>query len=188
MTAVAGLIHDGEVWIGADSAGVSGQRLSIRADRKAFRNGPYVFGFTTSFRMGQLLRWKLNPPVPGPDADLEEFMCTTFADAVRDCLKAGGWAEKDRERESGGNFLAGAYGRLFEVYSDYQVAEREDPFSATGCGEDFLLGSLHTTEQLGWPPEKRLLTALETAERYSTGVQGPFRIVSTGEPEVFGPG
>lgn len=182
MTAVAGLVHDGEVWIGADSAGVSGQSLAIRADRKAFRNGPYVLGFTTSFRMGQLLRYKLDPPLPEPGADLEAFMCTTFADSVRECLKAGGWAEKDKERESGGNFLVGVNGRLFEVYSDYQMAEREDPFAATGCGEDFLLGSLHTTERLGWPPEKRLLAALETAERYSTGVQGPFRIVSTAAP------
>ena len=180
MTAVAGLVHDGEVWIGADSAGVSGSSLAVRADHKAFRNGPYVFGFTTSFRMGQLLRYRLDPPVPGWGEDLHGFMCTAFADAVRDCLKAGGWAEKDKDREAGGNFLAGVNGRLFEVFSDYQVAEREDPFTATGCGEDFLLGSLHTTEGLGWPPEKRLLAALEAAERYSTGVQGPFRIVSAG--------
>jgi hypothetical protein len=182
VTAVAGLVCDGIVWIGADSAGVSGQSVAIRADHKAFRNGPYAFGFTTSFRMGQLLRYRLDAPVPDADVDLHGFMCTTFADAARDCLKAGGWAEKDKEREAGGNFLVGVHGRLFEVFSDYQVAERQDPFTATGCGENFLLGSLHTTENLDWPPEKRLLAALEAAERYSTGVQGPFRIVSTDTP------
>jgi hypothetical protein len=178
MTAVAGLIADGAVWIAADSAGVSGQSLSIRADHKAFRNGPYVFGFTTSFRMGQLLQYRLQVTGPDPDDDLHAFMCTNFADAVRDCLKAGGWAEKDKDREAGGNFLVGVNGRLFEVYSDYQVAEREDPFAATGCGESFLLGSLHTSAALDWPPEKRLIAALEAAERFSTGVQGPFRVVS----------
>ena len=179
MTAVAGIAEDGAVWIGADSAGVSGNSLAVRADHKAFRRGPFAFGFTTSFRMGQLLRYRMTAQAPGPDADLHEFMCTTFADQVRNCLKDGGWAEQDKGRESGGNFLVGVNGRLFEVFSDYQVAERQDPFAATGCGEDFLLGSLHTSAFLGWPPEKRILAALEAAERFSAGVQGPFRLVCT---------
>lgn len=160
--------------------------MAVRADCKAFRKGPYVFGFTTSFRMGQLLRYRLVTQPPDPDADLHEYMCTTFADAVRNCLKDGGWAERDKDRESGGNFLAGVNGRLFEVHSDYQVAEREDPFAATGCGEDFVLGSLHTSASLGWPPEKRLRAALEAAGRFSAGVRGPFRLVSTRDPEGTG--
>jgi hypothetical protein len=179
VTAVAGLICGGVVWIGADSAGVSGDSLQVRADTKAFRSGSYVFGFTSSFRMGQLIRYTLDVPVPDPEADLHGFMCTTFTDALRECLKAGGWAEKDKDRETGGNFLAGVNGRLFEVFPGYQIGEREDPFTATGCGEDFVPGSLHTTATLDWPPEKRLVAALEAAERFSAGVQGPFRLVST---------
>lgn len=90
MTAIVGLVHDGVVHVGGDSAGVGGWSMTVRADAKVFRNGPYVFGFTTSFRMGQLIRWSLE--VPLPDGDLERFMCTVFIDAVRDCLKAGGYA------------------------------------------------------------------------------------------------
>jgi ATP-dependent protease HslVU (ClpYQ) peptidase subunit len=182
VTCIAGLVHDGTVWIGADSAGVYGQSMIVRADAKAFTAGPYAFGFTSSFRMGQLIRYAFTPPVPEPDRDLHAFMCTGFINALRDCLKEGGWAEKDKERETGGNFLVGVHGRLFEVFSDYQVGEREEPFAATGCGESFALGSLHVTQQLGWMPGERILAALQAAERFSSGVQGPFRIVRTAEP------
>jgi len=34
MTAIAGIIENGSVWIGGDSAGVSGYSLDIRADEK----------------------------------------------------------------------------------------------------------------------------------------------------------
>lgn len=182
MTAIVGLVHDGAVWIGADSAGVYGQSIAVRADAKAFTRGPFAFGFTSSFRMGQLIRYTLTTPAIDPDTDLHEYMCRSFVDALRECLKTGGWAEQDKERETGGNFLVGVHGRLFEVFSDYQVGEREEPYTATGCGESFALGAMHATRELGWPPERRLLAALAAAERFSIGVQGPFRIVSASAP------
>ena len=88
MTAVVGLVHNGRVHLGADSAGSSGWSLTLRADEKVFRNGPYAMGFTTSYRMGQLLRYAFAPPEP--TGDLQGFMVTTFVDSVRACLKDGG--------------------------------------------------------------------------------------------------
>jgi hypothetical protein len=181
MTAVAGIISGSTVWLGADSAGVSGYDLHIRADPKVFVTGPYVMGFTDSFRMGQLLRYRLKPPEPDGD-DLMAFMCTSFTDAVRDCLKDGGWGLKNDGRESGGMFLVGVSGRLFRVEPDYQVAERADRFTACGCGEDYVLGALHAMGEGGRSPEMRLRAALAAAERFSTGVAGPFTIVRTPEP------
>lgn len=177
MTAIAAITDGTTIWIGGDSAGVSGYDLTIRADEKVFASGPYVLGFSTSFRMGQILRYRLEPPEPPEDGDLMRFMCRDFTDAVRECLKAGGWARKENEREEGGVFVVGVRGRLFEVWSDYQVCARADSYAATGCGEPYILGALHATEGLGWEPEKRILTALEAAERFSTGVAGPFRII-----------
>lgn len=182
MTAIAAITDGTDVWIGADSAGVSGQSLTIRADEKVFTSGPYVFGFTTSFRMGQLLRYRLEPPEPPAEGDLLRFMCTDFTDAVRECLKAGGWALKDKDREEGGNFLVGVAGRLFEMWPDYQVSERAASFTATGCGEDLALGALHATEGRVKGAADRLLIALAAAERFSAGVAEPFHIVSTPDP------
>jgi hypothetical protein len=38
-------------------------------------------------------------------------------------IGGGGYAEKDKEAEKGGCFLVGVGGRLFQIESDYQVAE-----------------------------------------------------------------
>jgi len=174
VTAIVGLVHDDRVYIGGDSAGVAGYVTQVRSDAKVFRNGPYLFGFTSSFRMGQLLRYALQPPAVG--ADLDKFMVTTFVDAVRDCLKAGGFATKESEAEHGGTFVVGVAGRLFRIDSDYQVGEQADRFDAVGCGQEFALGALHATA--GMPPKRRINLALEAAARYSAGVTGPFICLS----------
>ena len=63
MTCIVGLVHADGVTIGADSAGCDGAwGIVTRADTKLFHNGPFLFGFTSSFRMGQLLRYAFKPP------------------------------------------------------------------------------------------------------------------------------
>lgn len=187
MTAIVGLVHDGTVHLGGDSAGVGGYSLTVRADVKVFTTGPYVMGFTTSFRMGQLLRYSLDAPPPPQDAaSLDRFMATTFIDAVRECLKAGGWAKKSDEREEGGNFLVGVQGRLFEIQSDYQIALAADEYAAVGCGYELALGALFATARSRMAPEKRLRVALDAAERFSAGVRGPFAYVSEIPAETTG--
>lgn len=172
MTCIAGFIEDGAVWMGADSAGVAGYSLTVRADQKLFKNGPMLFGFTSSFRMGQLLRWALDVPDHDPRLDIEKYMTTVFVDAVRTCLKTAGFAKKELEVESGGQFLVGYRGRLFEIAGDYQVGEPVDPFGAVGCGCDLALGALFATPHL--KGIERLTVALQAAERGSAGVRNPF--------------
>ncbi|MFD4258203.1 hypothetical protein ACFWR9_11370 [Streptomyces sp. NPDC058534] len=177
MTAIVGLVHEGTVFIGGDSAGVSGYSLTVRADQKVFTTGPYVMGFTTSFRMGQLLRYAFAPPAPDGE-QLEKFMATTFIDAVRETLKAGGWLRKDSEQEEGGTFLVGVAGRLFIVRDDFQVGEAADGYAAVGCGEEIAVGALYATAKLDMDPAVRVVCALSAAERFSAGVRRPFTLVS----------
>lgn len=175
MTCIVGLVDSGRVWMGGDSA--ADWDLTVRADRKVFRNGAYLMGFTTSFRMGQLLRHGFSPPAPPAlPADLEAFMATTFIDAVRERLKAGGWASKNNERETGGDFLVGALGRLFRIASDYQVGENIDGWAAVGCGDQVAHGALFASRDR--PAMDRIVLALTAAERFSAGVRGPFVVRS----------
>jgi hypothetical protein len=179
VTAIVGLVHQGTVYVGGDSAGVSGYSMTVRADAKVFTVGPYLLGFTTSFRMGQLIRYALDPPTPAGD-DLDRFMATTFVDAVRACLKAGGWAKKENDREEGGTFLVGVAGRLFTVEEDYQVGASADGYAAVGGGSEIALGALFATARTRMAPERRVLVALQAAERFSAGVRGPFICLSHG--------
>ena len=180
MTCIVGLVHEGVVYIGGDSAGVGGMSLTVRADEKVFQNGEFLMGFTTSFRMGQLLRYSLKPPRRHPDDDIHQYMVVDFINAVRECLKSGGWASKKEETEQGGTFLVVYSGHLFTVDSDYQVGQPEDSFAAVGYGEDIALGALFATQGQG-NPRDRVLTALRAAERFSAGVRGPFHVLPYSE-------
>ncbi|WP_431977592.1 hypothetical protein [Micromonospora haikouensis] len=181
MTAIVGLVHHGAVHIGGDSAGVGpGWSSTVRADAKVFRNGPYLMGFTDSFRMGQLLRYALDAPKP-PARDLDRHMATTFVDAVRKTLVDGGWMSRSDGRESGGTFLVGVAGRLFQVCGDFQVAEPADGYAAVGCGYDIALGALYATA--GQPPARRVRAALEAAAHFSAGVRGPFVLLHQRPPK-----
>jgi ATP-dependent protease HslVU (ClpYQ) peptidase subunit len=184
MTAIVGLVHEGRVWIGGDSAGSDGWVSTARSAPKVFANGPLIIGYTSSFRMGQILRHSLVVPDRG-DADLEQWMCTAFVDAVRKALKDGGYASKKDETESAGCFLVGINGRLFEVQSDYQVAEQLEPWTATGSGEQLAVASLWTSAHvvgLRDQPEARVRLALQAAASYCTTVRGPFHIIVTEAP------
>ncbi len=180
MTAVAAVTNGRRVWIGADSAGVAGYQLTVRADEKVFRRGPFVMGFTTSFRMGQLLRYTLTVPSHGPGLDDRAFMATCFVDSVRACLKAGGYAKRESEREEGGTFLVGYRGAIYQVHGDYQVAVPDTLYDACGCGQEIALGALHAMTRDELPPWVRIRRALEAAEAHSAGVRRPF--VTVHEP------
>ena len=177
MTCIVGLVDNGKVYMGADSAGVAGYDLMLRADQKVFQNGDFLMGFTSSFRMGQLLRYKLNPPKLHSDDDLYQYMVAQFAESVRTCLKEGGYTHNDNGKESGGTFLVGVKGRLFSIHDDFQVAEFQDSFCAVGGGADFALGVLYATAGKDMAAEDRVKLALQAAEHFNAGVRGPFVVV-----------
>jgi hypothetical protein len=179
MTCIAGVIDGDKVYIGGDSAGVGGYYLTIRSDSKVFKKGEMIFGFTSSFRMGQLLRYKLQIPYHKPDVPLDVYMHTEFIDAVRTCLKEGGYASNKDGEETGGTFLVGYRGRLFQIEDDFQIGENVVPYDAVGCGMELALGSLYSTNGSDRSPEDRVRLALMAAEQFSAGVRGPFTIIST---------
>lgn len=180
MTCIVGHIDrkENKVYIGADSAGVSGLNVTIRKDVKVFKVGEFVIGCTSSFRMIQLLRFSLNPPKRYEDDDVFKYMCTSFINEIRRCFREGGFLELDKNVESGGTFLVGYKSRLFCIENDYQVGESELDYDACGCGQYYALGALDATD-----PElntkDRIIKALQIAANRSGGVRPPFNIEST---------
>lgn len=174
MTAIAGVVYKDKVWIGGDSAGVdSSFDLMPRADEKVFVNGPMVFGFTSSFRMGQILRYAFTPPPCHGDVDV--YMAVDFIDTVRSALAEAGYATKRKGQESGGTFLVGFRGRLYMIGDDYQVGVPADKYFAVGAGQNQVLGSLYATPEM--KPKPRIALALAAAEHFSAAVRGPFTIL-----------
>ncbi len=173
MTIIAAIAENGRVWMGADSAGVSGYSLTVRRDPKIYQVGELLFGFTSSFRMGQLLGHSFVAPLRDDALSPERFMSTVFIDAVRTTFKSGGYARVHDGEEAAGVFLVGYRGRIFRVESDYQVGESVENFDAVGCGADVALGALYVSRDLD--PVVRIHGALTAAEAFSAGVRGPFK-------------
>jgi len=181
MTCIVGYQHKGKVWIGGDSAGVAGLSITVRADRKVFKNKQFIMGFTTSFRMGQLLQYRFKPPAINSKENLETYMCTKFIDGVRKCFDTYKFGY-DEKGAHGGTFLVAVKKRLFTIHGDYQVGWSEVPYNAVGCGDDLALGAMYALEEtdpdcVTHKPEDKIRIALGAAAAASGGVCEPFHIV-----------
>ena len=108
MTCIVGIVDKDEVIIGGDSAGVAGLNITIRKDTKVFKNGPFIMGFTSSFRMGQLLMSsKFKPSKQKARQSDYDYMITDFIDCIRKLFKTSGYLTIHNNEEAGGTFLVG---------------------------------------------------------------------------------
>jgi hypothetical protein len=172
VTCIVGLEVGGNVYMGADSAGVTGWDMTVRADTKLFERGPFMMGFTSSFRMGDLLRYSLVVPEHPDGMTDREYLSTRFVDAVRTCLKEGGLAKTENDVESGGTFLLAYRGHIYAIHDDYQVEQSIDGFLAVGCASQVALGVLWASVNVS--PMIRIEQALIAAEHFSAGVRRPW--------------
>lgn len=174
MTCVVGLVQRGKVYMGVDSAAVQGWTRRASKVSKVFRRGPFLIGYTTSFRMGQLLEHHLvvKPQAEG-QSDMS-FMVTQFIEAVRVLLKEKGFTKVEANTEKGGQFLVGYKQQLYSVDSDFQVGHQAEFFDAVGSGAEFALGAMKALERVS--PQRRIRRALEIAAHFNMGVCAPFTI------------
>ena len=178
MTCIVAAIDEDYVYIGADSAGVDKTTFSshVRRDKKVFERGPFLFGFTSSFRMGQLLQYKLVLPEQADGQSDFAFLVGPFIDAVRQCFTDGGFTQKTQEREVGGVFLIAYRDNIYTIYDNFQIEQVAHPYNAIGCGEEVAKGSLYSS--VGHRVTKtRVLLALKAAAYFSGAVRGPFHII-----------
>lgn len=177
MTCVVGLIQNKAVYMGADCLGCAGGDTLPRRDPKVFAKNNMLIGYTTSYRMGQLLRYNLQIPKHS-GKPIFEYICVDFIDAIRKCFADGGYRKKENEVETAGTFLVGFKGKLFEIEDDFQASEAIDRFAAVGSGRNIARAAMFACIKSGMKnPRKILLTALMAAERYNAYVQRPFKFL-----------
>ncbi len=179
MTCVLGVVGPkGKMLFGADSASTDdnfGQ--NIAASEKIWRSGDYLFGGAGSWRGLQLVHYSFVPPKRPSRTAIDEFMVTTFMDALRRCWTEGGHLYRGKEQGSADqvdtHLLVGYSGALFAIYGDLSAIRMKDDYAVIGSGTDPALGVLHATAKEG-ASKTRVLAALRAAERYNAAVRGPF--------------
>ena len=176
MTCIIGYIDKNKkLWMGADSVGATDSMKTRRKDTKLFRNKDFLIGYTSSFRMGQLLRFKWNPPKQHNKSDYK-YMCTDVIDSIRICLKENGYAKIQNNEEEIGTFLIGYKNKLYKIEEDLQVEECIDNFNACGSGVYFAIGALNILSKLNLSALEICKKTLETASKFNPFVGKPFVI------------
>ncbi len=180
MTCIVGIAHENKVYMGADSCGSNGITWHQVDNHKVFEVGDFLIGCTTSFRMIDLLTYKLTGTIQRPEDSDDKFMRTTFVESVKNCFKEGGFGTESE----GGVFLVGYKGKLYEIQSDFSILNVSQYGFSVGSGQDVASGSLWTTKDgtikinentmLVLTPEQRILLALQAAEAVVPSVRGPF--------------
>ena len=192
MTAIVAVTDGERLCIAGDAAGVSGTtgEIHIRQMPKVFVREGYAMGFTTSFRMGQLLKYEVPlPPYPGSTIDLEEFMVRTFVPMIRTTFTEHGFSKsltrgkraetmhyEEQGQQTGGRFIVGVRGMLFVIEEDFHVARPQTPYVAIGSGATVAHGvlfALHERQSLTICAEM----ALKAAAFHTMGVRPPFTVL-----------
>ena len=178
MTCIVALKTEEGIWVGGDSAGTNleyGGTQTLRADLKVFKNGPMTFGFCGSFRMGQLLRYRLQIPAQPHGMDDYQYMVTTFIDEVRKVLKEGGYTYIAKNVETGGEFVVIYKDTIYLIEEDFQVGVSSNNYVAIGSGMDLALGALYVLDHSD--PQKVIKEALKAAAEFNAYVAAPFHVM-----------
>lgn len=179
MTVIIGMAHEGTVYIGADSAGSDGWTLRSLATPKIFAVGEFLIGYTTSFRMGQILHYHLALPARDEDETDEHYVVAKFVEAVRSCLKDRGFTTVSNNVEEAGRALVGYRGHIYMMQSDFSIIRHANAIEAVGIGDKVALGAMLALDNL--EPEARIQRTLEIVGQLSDGVLPPYH-VETLEP------
>jgi ATP-dependent protease HslVU (ClpYQ) peptidase subunit len=182
MTLIIGITQDNQTYMGGDAAASSECDIELRQNPKVFYNGAYMMGYTTSFRMGQLLQYELDPKNPTPEDlatpdSIVRFMVTEFIPQVRTLFDDSGFSKIETNVESAGNFIVAVGNYLFGIESDYQVGLSTLPYLAVGSGAQVARGSLYTTQHLNMTAQDRIAVAMEAAQTFVNTVAAPVTII-----------
>ena len=180
MTVIVGLKHKGIVYLGCDSQGSGGWGKRNRQDSKIFFAHGIGYGLTSSYRMGQIIKFhseEVHNPI-SRKADVYGYVVRSLVPMYRRILGEHGYKQTVNGEETGGKFLIAIDGRLFCIESDFQVGEVVEEYDSVGCGAQYALGSLFSYSNVD--PVKRINKAIDAANAFSNGCGGETKIIKVG--------
>lgn len=188
MTCIIATVFEGKVHMVGDCMGSNGFIKNVNTKTsKVFSVGDFIIGYTTSFRMGQILQYSWNPPTRlVNDTDDDIYLYKYVVDSIKKCFEDNGFGNKSKQEFEGGNFLIGWKGRLFEMQENMSLMEVED-FASVGAGCYHAIASMKTMRHFNHfenQPLQFLEVAMGIAADSVEGVSAEYTYVYEGEENV----
>jgi len=174
MTVVAALLHEGKVWMGADSLSTFSDGTKLSGQEKLWirenSGESWLFGSAGNKLFGQMVRYEADLPSEKPGDNLLDYLVTKWAHPFREKVAdRKGLLDNDGKIRGGGEVLIGLRGQLFLMVG-FGIFPVREPFRAIGIGEGPAFGVLHFTQGSGLEPEKRLRAAVTAASELQQAV------------------
>ena len=94
MTCITGMVRDSHVYMAGDLMGSNGFTGRVYPDSKVFTNGDFIIGYTSSFRMGQILEWNWEPPLRQEGITDRNYMQLNVVESLRATFATYGYGVK----------------------------------------------------------------------------------------------
>jgi len=171
MTCIVGVETDSGALLAGDSASVGSHHTKKTSNSKVFKydDVQVACGYTTSFRMGQILEYHLDPPEVGQDE--RDYLVRVLVPEIRETLEEKGFSKIKNNKEKGGMFLLAVGDKVFKVQGDFSAIRHECPYSSVGLGAREAYGAMAAMKEDN--PKELARRAIEAASEFNTGVELP---------------
>lgn len=169
MTCIVGIENNGHVMMAGDIQGTGYNNKIVHTQSKVFVKKGIAFGYTTSYRFGQILEHNLGDPVvPDDSDDIYRWLITTLIPDIKRALKSADY-------EKGGTCLIGVKNQLWEMQDDFSVLRSKLGYASCGSGYEYAMGSMFTSISFGMVMTKSaaaiiLKDAIKAAGTFSPSV------------------
>ena len=195
MTCIVSFLdrENGVGYIGGDSFGSTSFSGHVYKNRKVFKSkdtSNVVMGYTSSFRMGDLLEYTSGlfdkvDVLENKTID-REYLVTKFIPKVSNVFYQNKFETNNNGEANGGFFILTTKDGIYTIQNDYSVMESSTDYASVGSGSYFALGSLYATkDNKDLSPVDKIKLALESAEFNQINVRRPFYIINTENDEVI---
>lgn len=186
MTCIVGFrdFTNNKVYIGGDSYSVtSSLEYHVMDNDKVFERQGLIFGYTSTWRFGQLVQYTMEYPPRISDTNSMEYLCRQWVPALLACLQDNGHVGTGTQEDHDGKLqsgqaLIGLDGKLFFLNSDFSILQPSNGTFAVGCGADFALGAMAVLLDTKLKPEDKVRKCIEASSTLSGGVGGPITVLS----------
>ena len=179
MTAIVGVVQDGEVWMGGDSFCECGAVTYIRTDAKVFfrdepeSNRRILIGAAGDAILSHLAEMIFDVPARRADHSAHQYIGMSLGPALFEAIdKHLNLIRK--KKWPNGRFLFGYDSHLYSFDCNGSLLHEDSGLMAIGWGDEIAIGALEATPELA--PEERIRRALSIAAKRTSKVAPPFHI------------